>query len=137
MAELYKGYLKIALMFEDQQLHSRGMRPKEDDDEEDGKKKKKAKKKKKETETNGIIHLHIKEGSDLPSADKDGLSDPFCKWWVEALRLLVKAKFKTLTNSIAEKEAIYNTGLLLNNSASSSSNLKIFKVHQKRRKKLV
>ena len=49
----------------------------QDDDKED--KKKKKKKKKKDMKSNGRICLHIKKAIDLPAADRNGKSDPFCK----------------------------------------------------------
>ena len=80
MIELYKGELKIALMFEDASLMTGKQKQRFDQQEElTGKKKKK--KGKTKISTAGKINVHIKEGSDLPSSDRDGLSDPFCKWY--------------------------------------------------------
>ena len=72
--ELYKGDLVLSLMYEDRNLLSG--KQKERIEKEDQKAGKKKKEKKKAT---GKINIHIKEGRDLPAADKDGFSDPFCK----------------------------------------------------------
>uniref|UniRef100_A0A7M5V2V8 Uncharacterized protein n=1 Tax=Clytia hemisphaerica TaxID=252671 RepID=A0A7M5V2V8_9CNID len=70
--ELYRGELYISLCFEDDNF--KGVR----EDTEDEKKKKK-KKKKKDMKSNGRVNIHILKATDLPAADKDGASDPFCK----------------------------------------------------------
>jgi len=59
-------------MFEDDELNKGTTQPEDD-------KKKKKKKKKDLTKTNGRVHLHIKQATDLPASDKSGFSDPFCK----------------------------------------------------------
>lgn len=74
--DLFKGELLISLMFEDDSLNSIKEKVSMGDD----KKKSKKKKKKEKMATTGRINLHIKKCLNLPAADKDGLSDPFCKW---------------------------------------------------------
>jgi len=92
MVDLYKGQLKIALMFEDNDLL--GSKKRNTDFEEESSKKKKKKKKKEKQESGGKIHIHLKEASDLPAADKDGLSDPFCKCYLLPMKH-AKSKRKT------------------------------------------
>ncbi|XP_057306004.1 uncharacterized protein LOC130644420 isoform X4 [Hydractinia symbiolongicarpus] len=83
MTELYKGELLISLMFEDPSVYSI---KKTAIDHEDSSGKKKKKKKKEKSSSLAKIHLHIKEARDLPSSDKDGLSDPFCKCYLLPLK---------------------------------------------------
>ena len=80
MTELFKGEIKVSLMFEDVSLYEHDKDDHGHDDSSKSKKKKKKKDKSKTRET-PKIHLHIIEGIDLPAADKDGLLNPFCKWY--------------------------------------------------------
>ena len=76
ITELYKGELHLSLMFEDRSLLVGKQKERlEREEQKSGKKKKNNKK-----PTSGKIFIHIKEGRDLPAADRDGFSDPFCKW---------------------------------------------------------
>ena len=91
MAHLTVGELKISLMFEDQGLLNEKEKKRHDEQEElFGSKKKKKKGKKKSP---GKINVHIKEACDLPAADRDGFSDPFCKWLVIFFLQVVSNRF--------------------------------------------
>ena len=58
-------------MFQDDEINKGTTQPEDND--------KKKKKKKKDIKSNGRVHLHIKQASELPASDKSGFSDPFCK----------------------------------------------------------
>jgi len=90
ITELYKGELHLSLMFEDRSLLVGKQKERlEREEQKSGKKKKNNKK-----PTSGKIFIHIKEGRDLPAADRDGFSDPFCKCYLLPMKSS-KSKRKT------------------------------------------
>ena len=91
---LYKGEMRFSIMFEDKTMFSMDTQRAKDDI--DGKGKKKGRIDPSSRKGTGKINVHIKECFDLPSADMDGFSDPYCKCYLLPLRT-TKSKRKTPT----------------------------------------
>lgn len=91
--DLFKGELLLSIMFEDDSLNLNKVQPIEE--------KKKKKKKKKDMKSNGKILLHLKQANDLPAADRNGVSDPFCKvYLLPGKQAKTKRKTPVIKNTI-------------------------------------
>ncbi|XP_065056875.1 uncharacterized protein LOC135685055 isoform X8 [Rhopilema esculentum] len=73
---IFKGKLTVSLMFET------NMYSKKDQAKKEKEKKKGKEKEKKKKQGKGRILIHVIRGEDLPAADADGLSDPYCKFYL-------------------------------------------------------
>ena len=38
----------------------------------------------------GELHVHLLEARNLPGKDADGMSDPYCKWYVRVIWSIVE-----------------------------------------------